>query len=154
MAGRPRGAGAPTALKLLRGERNTRINHDEPVPDDGIPECPTDNPEVQEVWDYTIKQLIIMRTITMADRDALYTYCEQIVQYRHAAEMVREDGPIILGGTGPKRHPGLAIMRESASIIKMFGHAFGLTPSARTAIKVADQQPKRTEAGASRLLSG
>jgi P27 family predicted phage terminase small subunit len=153
-SGRPRGTGAPTALKLLKGERNARLNHDEPIPDDGIPECPTDDPDVKEVWDYTIGQLLQMRTVTMADRDALHTYCEQVVQYRQAAQMVREDGPIVESRLGPKRHPALSIMRESAAIIKMFGRDFGLTPSARSAIKVSDQRPKQTEAGASRLLSG
>jgi P27 family predicted phage terminase small subunit len=155
--GRPRGSGAPTALKLLKGpgRHPETINRDEPIPEEGIPECPTKDAEVRAVWDYTVKQLTRMRTITMADRDALHTYCEQVVQYRKACDMVREDGPIIIGPTGAKKHPGLSIMRETGAMIKMFGQNFGLTPSARSAIKVADQQPaKQTQADPSRLLSG
>lgn len=156
MGGRPRGTGYPTALKVLRGGGHPeRINKDEPMPEEGIPQCPTNDPEVLEIWNYTVGQLVKMRTITMADRDALHTYCEQVVQYRKASDMVREDGPIVIGPSGAKKHPALSIMRETGSMIKMFGRDFGLTPSARSVIKVADQQvAKDTQASPSRLLSG
>lgn len=151
---RPRGTGTPTALKLLKGEVNKhRINRDEPQPDDGVPECPTKDKAVREVWDYTVAQLTRMRTITMADRDALHAYCEQVIQYREAAELLHIEGPYLETGTGLKRHPASMIMREAAALIKMYAGQFGLTPSARSAIRVADQQPKSTEAGPSRLLS-
>jgi P27 family predicted phage terminase small subunit len=152
---RPRGTGAPTALKLLKGNpAPNRINRDEPQPDDGVPECPTKDREVRAIWDYTVRQLVRMRTITMADRDALHTYCEQVVQYRIAAEMVRKDGAIInIPRVGPRKHPALAIMKECAALIKTYGRDFGLSPAARTAIRVTDQRPPQTEAGAQRLLS-
>lgn len=155
MMARPRGTGAPTNLKLLQGvTRKERINYDEPVPDDGVPECPTADPQVREVWDYTVSQLVKMRTITMADRDALHTYCEQVIQYRQAAEMIRRDGPLVDTPAGVRKHPAMSIMRETATMIKSLATVFGLTPSARSAIRVSDQQPKQTEAGPSRLLSG
>jgi P27 family predicted phage terminase small subunit len=155
MAGRPRGTGLPTALKVLKGGHKERINTDEPVPEEGIPVCPTQDPDVVEVWDYTIAQLLAMRTVTLADRDALHAYCEQVVQYRRAAAMVRGDGAIIDSRRGPIRHPAVTVMRESAALIKTLGRDFGLSPAARTAIKVTDQQPaKQTTAGPSRLLSG
>lgn len=149
---RTRGTGTPTALKLLRGDR--KINQDEPIPDDGVPECPSRNPEVREVWDYTVEQLLRMRTLTKADRDTLHAYCEQVVQYRIAAEQLHEDGAVIQSPRGPIRHPAVAVMRESASMIKMFGAAFGLTPAARTAIKVPDQRPATKDRTAARLLTG
>lgn len=148
-----KGAGTPTALKLLRGERTSRVNHDEPQPGDGIPQCPTEDPQVREVWDYTLSQLLRMRTITMADRDALHAYCEQVVVHRLAALQVREDGAVIYSPRGVIKHPAAAVMRESAVMIAALGRAFGLTPAARTAIKVADQQPAKDQPGPSRLLS-
>lgn len=154
MGGRPRGTGAPTALKVLRGGAPSRINHDEPIPEEGIPLCPSQDPDVREVWDYTIRQLVRMRTITLADRDALAAYCTMVVQYRKAAIMVEEDGAIINGPRGPVKHPAAAIMREAAGLMKQFGRDFGLSPAARSAIKVGDQHPKQAEASASRLLSG
>lgn len=154
MAGRPRGSGTPTALKLLKGERTSRVNKDEPQPDDGIPECPSNNKDVREVWDYTLRQLVRMRTITMADRDALHAYCVQVVQYRIAADMIDRDGPMVEGVGGLRKHPALGVLRETGTMIKTFARDFGLTPSARSAIRVSDQQPAKTEAGAQRLLSG
>ena len=155
MAGRPRGTGNPTALKVLQGGHKERINNDEPQPELGIPECPTKDRDVRAIWDYTVGQLVKMRTITMADRDALYSYCEQVVQYRKAAEMIRKEGLIYQSNTGPKKHPATTVMKEAAAIVKNIGRDFGLNPAARTAIKVSDQQtPKQTSSDASRLLSG
>lgn len=149
------GSGAPTALKILRGGHPERINTDEPQPQPGVPECPSRDPKVREVWDYTVRQLLVMRTLTMGDRDALHAYCEQVVAHRQAAKMIREDGPIVQTPRGMVKHPATSLLRESAAMIRAIGRDFGLTPAARTAIKVADQQPtKQTQAGPSRLLSG
>lgn len=144
----------PTALKLLHGERADRINHDEPQPGEGVPDCPSGNPLVRDVWDYTIGQLKTMRTITMADRDALAAYCEAVVQHRVCAALLAKDG-LVIGGShgGLVRHPAAAIQRECAALIRGFGADFGLSPAARSRVKVADQQPAK-EQGASRLLSG
>jgi P27 family predicted phage terminase small subunit len=153
-AGRPRGSGQPTVLKVLKGGHPERINRDEPIPEEGIPDCPSKNPKVREVWDYTIRQLVRMRTITMADRDTLGVYCDMVVQYQEAADMVREDGAIIQGAHGPIRHPAVMVMNAAGTMVKNFSRDFGLNPAARSAIKVGDQRPKATESGASRLLSG
>jgi len=159
-AGRPRGTrgtGLPTALKMLKGGHPERINHDEPKPDDGLPDCPTDNPEVREVWDYTITQLRQMKTVTMADRDILHAYCEQVVQYRKAAQMLHDDGLIIEGPRGPVKHPATVLLRDSASLMRGFAASFGLTPQGRSAIRVGDQRATpatQAQAPAARLLSG
>lgn len=138
----------PTTLKIVKGTRKGRINHDEPQPETGVPTCPTEDLEVREIWDYTLKQLLTMRTITMADRDTLHAYCEQVLIHRRALELMKREGAVI----GARRHPAVAIARESAMLMKSLGGLFGLTPGARTAIKVSDQQPERPR-GAARLLS-
>lgn len=148
------GTGAPTALRVLRGGHPERINRDEPMPDDGVPECPSTNPAIVEVWEYTIKQLSRMRIVTMADRDTLYAYCTQVVQFRVAQRIIERDGPLIESPRhGTIRHPALATLREASAAIKMYGTVFGLTPGARSAIKVADQKVPAKESGAQRLLS-
>lgn len=145
----------PTALKLLRGGHKERINDDEPMPDDGTPECPSTNPDIVEVWQYTVRQLSRMRIVTMADRDALYAYCTHVVQFRLAQKMIERDGPIITGSHGGlQRHPATNTIREASAAIKAYSTVFGLTPGARAGIKVADQKlPAAAEAGAQRLLS-
>lgn len=142
----------PTRLKVLKGERPDRINHDEPQPGSGIPQCPSTDPEVRKVWDYMVDQLSRMQVITMADRDSLDAYCQAVVQHRRATEILNREGFLIEGAYGTKKHPAATIQREALMAMKQFGGEFGLTPAARTRIKVADSKPQQ-EQGASRLLS-
>lgn len=142
----------PTALKLVRGDAPERINYDEPQPADGVPTCPSRQPEVRKVWDYTVAQLKTMRVITMADRDILVAYCEAVVQHHVANEMLANDGLVVDTRIGPRAHPAIKIARDSAAHIKAFGVEFGLSPSSRTRIKVGSSQPVQ-EQGAARLLS-
>jgi P27 family predicted phage terminase small subunit len=158
--GRPPGSrtagGAPTALKLLRGGHPELINNDEPMPEEGIPECPSTDREVIEVWEYTVRQLDVMRTITMADRDVLHAYCEAVVTFRRASRMIHRDGIIIDSHRGPIKHPASSVMREASNLMKDYARHFGLTPSARGGLKVAESQVQEAiqNSGPSRLLSG
>lgn len=144
----------PTVLKMVKGTRPSRVNHDEPQPEQGVPACPSSDDDVREIWDYTIKQLLAMRTVTMADRDTLHAYCEQVLIHRRALLLVKKEGAIIDGSHGGLvRHPAVTIAKEAAMMMKSLGGTFGLTPAARSAIKVGDQQPAKAQ-GAARLLSG
>lgn len=148
--------GRPTALKLLAGERPARINDDEPVPEDGIPQCPSDDPKVREVWDYTVRQLVTMRVLTMADRDSLHVYCQAVVMHDEAARQIHEQGMFLNTPKGPMRNAATMVMKECAQTIRQMAHSFGMTPQARSAIKMGDQKPggQQEERSASRLLSG
>lgn len=147
--------GRPTQLRVLAGERKARVNDDEPVPEDGIPECPTDDPKVREVWDYTVRQLKAMRVITMADRDSLHVYCQAVVLHEMAAEQLREGGLFLNTPKGPIRNAATLVMKEAAIVIRQMAHSFGMTPQARSAIKVGDQRPgdDNSAKSAARLLS-
>lgn len=146
--------GRPTALKLLAGERPARVNDDEPVPEDGIPQCPSDDPKVREVWDYTIRQLRVMRIVTMADRDSLHVYCQAVVMHDEAARLLRDQGLFLNTPKGPMRNAATMVMKEAAMVIRQMAHSFGMTPQARSAIKVGDQKPGDGEVKtAARLLS-
>jgi P27 family predicted phage terminase small subunit len=145
----------PSALKLVKGERPDRVNDDEPQPEDGIPECPSEVHKVRAVWDYTVKQLTRMRVLTMADRDMLLAYCQAVVTHDLAVRAVARDGMVVQTSSGGlTTHPAIRIQRDAAAAMKSFGTEFGLTPASRTRIKVADQAPKQEGVQASRLLSG
>lgn len=148
--------GQPTVLKVLTGQKQSRINNDEPQPEPGVPTCPTDDERVQEVWDYTVEQLQKMRTITMADRDTLHAYCENVVMFRDAMALIERDGRLVRGAHGGVlvRHPAFAIAKDAAGMMRSLGTLFGMSPGARSGIKVTDSQPKRDLHDASRLLSG
>jgi P27 family predicted phage terminase small subunit len=146
-------APAPTGLRLVKGDRKSRINTDEPQPREGVPQCPPDAaPAVHEVWNYTMAQLEHMRIITEADRDVLYAYCEAVVLHREASRVLATEGFIIEGlHGGMVKHPAHQIQRDAATMMRAFAQEFGLTPSARSTIKVS--APDNTGAGAARLLS-
>lgn len=147
----------PTALKLVSGVGRThpeRINDDEPVPDDGVPVCPVSDKLVREVWDYTATQLKRMRVLTLADRDMLLAYCQAVVMHQRASQLLDAEGYLIRAEKGLFPHPAVRMQKDAALMIKSLGTEFGLTPAARTRIKVADQQsPRETTSSAARLLS-
>jgi len=53
------------------------------------------------------------------------------------------------------RNAATMVMKECAQTIRQMAHSFGMTPQARSAIKVGDQNVKPDEPkAAARLLSG
>lgn len=128
----------PTALKLLRGERRpSRINAREPIARGGLPDAPEGMaPEVREVWDYTLNELVAMNTAAAADRDSLVCYCEAVVAHRKASAVLAKS-PVLIKGIhgGLVRNPALQIQRDSAHTVRAFAQEFGLTPSGRTRIQ-------------------
>jgi len=128
----------PRALKLLKGTRKDRINDSEPLPRSVLPVCPDDvAPEVREVWDYTLAELVAMRTAAAADRDALLCYCHAVVTHRKACRLLKSSDVLMKGRyDAVVRNPAVAIQRDAAFAIRQFAQEFGLTPSARTRIEV------------------
>lgn len=147
-------APTPTGLRLVRGDRKDRVNTDEPQPREGLPQCPIDAaPDVHEIWDYTIEQLEHMRIVTLADRDALYAYCEAVALHRLTSQQIAREGFLIEGlHGGAVKHPAAQIQRDAATMMRAFAQEFGLTPSARSTIKMHVNDSGQ-EKGAARLLS-
>lgn len=127
----------PTNLRLLHGDRKDRINDDEPIPEQGPPECPDDvSAEVREIWDHALTQLIVMGVATKADRDALRCYCEAVVTHRKASALLANSPLLIKGHRNVlTRNPLLVVQRDAAAVIRAFAHEFGFTPSARSEIR-------------------
>jgi P27 family predicted phage terminase small subunit len=128
----------PTALRLLHGDREDRINRNEPMPRDLLP-VPPDSiaRDVREVWDYTLNELTAMKIATAADRDTLLCYCEAVVTHRKASAILAKT-PVLIKGLhgGMVRNPALQIQRDAAATIKSFAQEFGLTPSGRSQIQM------------------
>lgn len=147
----------PTNLRILKGERKDRINTDEPVPPDGLPD-PIDelSPEVRAVWDYTLAALASMKLATPADRDTLIAYCEAVVTHRKASALLAKSNVLVpmatRRGKVAVRNPAVQIQRDAAMLIRILGREFGLTPSGRSDIRMGGGRG-RDDAGAERLLS-
>lgn len=132
----------PRKLRILNGEtKPSRVGKPEPIPRDALPVCPrTATRDVHEVWDYTMVELKAMGLATAADRDALLCYCQAVVTHRDAAAQVEEEGLLVRQMNGARgRNPAEAIMRDAAKLVMQYAQQFGLTPSARTGMKMPEQ---------------
>ncbi len=145
----------PTKLKLIAGEtKKDRINFDEPEPELGLPKCPVTDRLVREVWDFTVEQLRKMQIVSVADRDLLLAYCQAVVLHRRMSQHLDNIGYLYETDEGLAPSPAIRMQREAALLMKQLGSEFGLTPAARTRIRVKDQLPPEVEKTPSRLLSG
>lgn len=135
---KPGPAPKPTVLRLLHGDQPCRTNSNEPKPEPGKPICPPEvSDDVRAIWDYTLNHLIVMGVCTGADRDALLAYCEAVASHRKASALLAKSPPLIQGHRGVMvRNPALVIQQATAAIIRTYAHEFGLTPSARSEIRM------------------
>lgn len=142
-------APAPTALKLVKGERRSRINENEPKPSTRStpPACPQWlRPEARRVWKRLAPDLRRRGVLTEWDREAFAVYCEAVVHHRQACEILDASAVIIRGAQGNLvKNPLLQVIRDQAAIIRAFSQEFGLTPSARSTIKVGEGGPDGEE---------
>lgn len=127
----------PTALRVLHGDRKDRINVNEPNARDALPEAPALSDEAQRVWDFTLGEIAHMGIARSPDRDSLAAYCEAVAVHRRASAMLSHTKLLIEGQKGNLvRNPMVQMQRDAAMVIKAFAAEFGLTPRARSEIRV------------------
>jgi P27 family predicted phage terminase small subunit len=127
---------------LIEGDRESRINRNEPVARSGALVCPEDTPaDVREVWDYTVAELEHMGTDTPADRDSLLCYCWAVANHRKASVLVAKYGLLVPDKKygGVHRNPAIIEQGKAAAAIRAFAQEFGLTPSARSQLRGREQ---------------
>lgn len=126
----------PTALRLIDGDKESRINRDEPVARSGVTECPDEaSPAVRSIWDYTIAELEHMGIDAPADRDALFAYCCAVANHREASRIIAGSSLLVRGRHDTwVRNPALIVQGQAARDIRVYAQEFGLTPSARSSI--------------------
>ena len=109
----------PTALKLLAGAQPCRVNRDEPIAPQGIPEPPAYlDARALEFWGELAPMLGAMRVLTLADRHALALLCDSFSRWRE------------IPGDERRRAEFRRLLAE-----------FGLTPSSRSSIKAPAAPP-------------
>lgn len=140
----------PTALKLLQGEDKNRINANEPRVRDADPQPPADmSPDALAVWRKTLKELGYMRIASPSDADALACYCEAVVLHQRASKELIDSALVVRSERGYIKNPLIAVQRDAAATVRAFAQQFGLTPSARSGIRM----PEATDDEKERLLS-
>ncbi len=142
----------PTALKVLKGNPGKRpLNDREPEPRADAPRCPSWlNKDAKAKWHQLVPELKKMRVLTVVDGDALTNYCQTWSRWRAAEEFIQRHGDVIpiKDDKGNVKYlqqvPQVSIARNLVQVLNRYQQEFGLTPSARTRIKIMPKQTKAT----------
>ena len=137
----------PTSLRLVGGNAGRRpLNHAEPTPEAGIPKAPPElGEDARAEWRRTAKQLHDAGILTKLDRPALIAYCDAYGRWAQAqrvlATMAVADpligGLMIRSSKGNAiQNPILSIANKAAADMVRYAVELGMTPSARTRVKV------------------
>jgi P27 family predicted phage terminase small subunit len=147
---------APTALKILKGVQNDRINHYEPIPPSGRPAPPDHLDKVaKEEWEHMCGLLEGMGLLSLAEGPVLILYCEcfskwlrargEIVKYGmviKSTTSVIQKGKIVATKEYLRANPAINIETQMARLMKDLLIELGLTPSARSRIRSTAERPK------------
>lgn len=143
MAGRK---AIPNKIMELRG--GTRHTHEKPrvEPDlpNKIPECPSHlNDKARAEWNRVVEILRGIGLITELDRATLAAHCEAYSRWAEAVTRVNEEGMVTIQGGIPKANPYIKICREAYDQMIKTGSLFGMSPSARASLSIANQTQSR-----------
>lgn len=120
-----------------------------PSPPTGAPVAPSAlTGEGLAEWGRMVDRLEKSKTLSLVDDGALYQYCQLFsASERLQVAVDALDSPFYektsVDGAGvehhePKVHPGFAQLRSYRQALRQFLVEFGLTPAARSRVKVAD----------------
>lgn len=129
----------PTALKVLEGNPGKRpLNNNEPKPEKKAPRCPSWlEPEAKKEWKRMAKTLEAIGVLTQIDAAAFAGYCQAYARWKEAEEFLSKHGTIFKTPSGYiQQVPQVSIAQTYLKIMKDFCSEFGLTPSARSRIRV------------------
>lgn len=143
---------APTRLKVVRGDQESRINRNEPLPSDMSTVRPPEWLEgvALEVWHYYAVDLIDKGCLTAWDVDTFAIFCKAVAVYRDCAAKLSDQYTALGAAGGVIKSPYHQIMRDCDQTIAKFSSRFGLTPGDRADLKVGGE--KKIEGGAERIL--
>lgn len=144
----------PTHLKVIEGERESRINRDEPIPSESKATKPEGISEpAASVWDELADDLIDKGCLTPWDVYLFEAFCEAVATYRENRDLLRIHGYTERGAAGGViKSPYHQIMRDCQQTMAQIGSRFGFTPGDRAGLQIkgSDDGPAN---GAERILA-
>jgi P27 family predicted phage terminase small subunit len=138
-------APTPTKLRVLRGNPGRRPIPEGPEPEPGLPVQPEGMSDAaRAIWDRIIRDYGSTGVLTGVDTDALRVYCEAVVRYEHAAQLLEQSGPLVRGARGGDlvKNPLHQVVRDNADLVRAFARELGFTPSARSALTDISGKPE------------
>jgi P27 family predicted phage terminase small subunit len=135
----------PTAIKRLEGNPGKRkLNEAEPKPMMGAPECPDYLDDVaKKEWGRLTTILTAMRVLTEADYIALANLCQAYSTLMDAQRQLNKTGILYKTKSGYiQQSPLLGIIHTQTTIVNNLLREFGLTPSSRTRVAIAEPEKK------------
>jgi P27 family predicted phage terminase small subunit len=149
-------------MKNLRGNPGKRKPNDaEPLPESGEPDMPEGlSKAAQKEWNVIVPQLMALKVLSKIDGKALGGYCAAYARWLQAERDVEKYGltieeRVIDLATGCqrvlddryivklKKNPAISTSNEAMKMMKSFLIEFGMTPAARTRLRV--EKPNETE---------
>jgi P27 family predicted phage terminase small subunit len=126
----------PTQLKILAGERPTRINDDEMPAAPGAPDPPPDlDPDVAAAYADLVAVLEPTGVLTVLDGLALVAFAQVINTHHRATALESTVGPLVRDEKGqPKTNPAARVRRDAGRDMLRWCTEFGMTPSSRSQI--------------------
>jgi P27 family predicted phage terminase small subunit len=138
----------PTTLKILAGERPTRINDDEMPAPPGVPEPATDlDGDVADAYGELVRLLGPTGVLTGLDGLALTAFAQAVSTHRRAAALESTVGPLVRDEKGqPRTNPASRVRRDAGRDMLRWCSEFGMTPASRSQIA-------RRYAGSSQMIA-
>lgn len=131
----------PTAIKELRGNPGKRaLNDAEPEPDK-LKKLPKADEELlgefgAREWNRVGPILLKLGLLTEADLQVFEAYCLNVQLMVDARNEIKDKGMLVTGARGKVRNPAIAAFSAASTAVRGFAAEFGLTPSARSRIKM------------------
>lgn len=138
----------PTELKKLAGNPGKRpLNDAEPQPHIGerTPTVPAWLPEdAKDIWRKYARSLWELRLLTEVDVPAFAVLCETMAMYRTAVEMIGRGYDVQTTESGYRQQdPWVSIRNNMVSQMRKLWVEFGMTPSARSGIKIEQEEKEQ-----------
>lgn len=93
-------------------------------------------PYAEKEWNRIGPQLVAAKMLNESDLPAFEAYCMNIELMIDAQLDIRQNGMTIIGHRGRVRNPAIAAFGQASTAIRGFVSEFGLSPSARSRIRI------------------
>lgn len=141
-------------LKLVRGDKESRLNREEPVPSHTASAiAPSSISEgAQVVWERLAPDMIDKKMLTTWDVDAFTVFCEAVATYHDCRQMMGKEYTAAGAAGGVIKSPYWQIMRDCSAVMAQYSSRFGMTPGDRASLKANMDEDFGPKHGAERIL--